>query len=311
MMEEKPKVKIKRGETRVSDRQNWWPYLLIGIGLFFLLGNLGIIAGLFRLWPLILVAVGVMLLFGKTGNPTVKHEHFSEPVEATESARVRLNLAVGEHNVTSTPTPDTLIDADLTFVGEVDFTVSGEQEKVVSLSQSPGFTAEWLNPANWFNQNQKLRWDVGLNPNVPIDLDVHGGVGAARLDLGNLNLTHVEVGGGVGEIDLTLPARGEYDGYLKIGVGAFRITVPSGANADLRIKGGVGECNVTLPLDVAVRLDARTGIGDIHVPSRLTRVSGGGDGISKSGVWETADFASAERKVVIDFEGGVGELRVR
>jgi hypothetical protein len=310
-MEEKPKIKIKRGETRVSDRQNWWPYLLIGIGLFFLLGNLGIIAGLLRLWPLILVAVGVMLLFGKTGNPTVKHEHFSEPVEGAESARVKLNLAVGEHNVMSTTTPDTLIDADLTYVGEVAFAVSGEQEKVVSLSQSPAFTVEWLNPANWFNHNQKLRWDVGLSPNVPIDLDVHGGVGAARLDLSNLNLTHIEVGGGVGEIDLTLPARGDYDGYLKIGVGEFRISVPSGASTDLRVKGGVGECTINVPPDAAVRLDARTGIGDISVSPRMTRVSGGGDGISKSGVWETPDFASAERKIVIDYDGGVGELRVR
>lgn len=310
-MEEKPKVKIKRGATRVSDRQNWWPYLLIGIGLFFLLGNLNIIAGLFRLWPLILIAIGVMLLFGKTGSATVKHERFSEPVDGAESARVKLNLAVGEHNVTSTTTPDTLIDADLTYVGEVAFAVSGEQEKMVSLSQSPAFTVEWLNPANWFNHNQKLHWDIGLSPDVPIDLDVHGGVGAARLDLSNLSLTHVEVGGGVGEIDLTLPARGDYDGYLKIGVGEFRITVPSGASADLRIKGGVGECTVNVPPDAAVRLDARTGIGDISVPLRMTRVSGGGDGISKSGVWETSDFASAERKIVIDFDGGVGELRVR
>jgi hypothetical protein len=310
-MDEKPKVKIKRGEGRVSDRQNSWPYLLIGIGIFFLLGNLGIIAGLIRLWPLILIAIGAMLLFGKTGNPTVKHEHFSAPVDGAESARVKLNLAVGEHHVTAATTPDTLIDADLTYVGEVAFTVSGERDKVVSLSQSPAFTVEWLNPANWFNNNRKLRWDVGLSPNVPIDLDVHGGVGEARLDLSNLSLTHVEVGGGVGEIDLTLPGKGDYDGYLKIGVGEFRITVPSGASADLRIKGGVGECTVNIPPDAAAQINARTGIGDIHVPSRMTRVSGGGDGISKSGVWETPDFAGAGRKIVIDFDGGVGELRVR
>ena len=31
-MEEKPKVKVKRGETRVSGEQNWWPYILIGKG---------------------------------------------------------------------------------------------------------------------------------------------------------------------------------------------------------------------------------------------------------------------------------------
>jgi hypothetical protein len=196
-------------------------------------------------------------------------------------------------------------------LGEVNFAVSGEREKVVSLSQSPAFTMEWLNPANWFNNRERLRWDIGLTPNVPLDLDIHGGVGEALLDLSSLNLSHVDVNGGVGEIDLSLPSRGDYDGYLNIGVGEFNITIPSGANSDLRIKGGVGSCKVNVPPDLALRINARMGLGDIHVPSRLTRVNGGGEGISKSGVWETSDFASAERKVVIDFDGGVGELRVR
>jgi hypothetical protein len=170
---------------------------------------------------------------------------------------------------------------------------------------------EWLNPANWFNRSEPLRWDIGLTPNVPLDLDVHGGVGEANLDLSSLNLSHVDVNGGVGEIDLSLPSRGDYDGYLNIGVGEFNITIPSGANSNLRVKGGVGSCKVNVPPELPLRINARMGLGDIHVPSRLTRVNGGGEGISKSGVWETPDFASAERKVVIDFDGGVGELRVR
>lgn len=310
-MEEKPKVKVKRSQARMSSDQNWWPYILIAIGLFFLLANLGVVAGLIRLWPLILIVIGVMLLFGRTGAVTVKREHFSAPIGDAASARVKLDLSVGRHHVTAVASPDTLVEADVAYVGEVNFAVSGEQEKVVSLSQTPAFALEWLNPAKWFGNRDELGWDIGLSPNIPIDLDVHGGVGKSRLDLSRLNLTGLDVSGGVGEIDLTLPDQGDFDGRLKIGVGAFRITALSGASANLQIKGGVGECTVNVPSDAAVRVQARMGLGDVSVPARLARLSGDTEGISKSGVWETPDFASAERKIVIDFDGGVGALRVR
>ncbi len=309
-MQEKPKVKIKRGEVR--DTQNWWPYILIAIGIFFLLANLGIVAGLIRLWPLILIVVGLMLLFGHTGSVAIKRAHFEAPVDNAESARVRLNLPVGRNHIGTASTPDKLIEADITHVGEVDFAVTGEREKMVSLSQSSTFYMEWLNPATWFNNKQELYWEIGLSPNVPIDLDVNGGVGESRLDLSGLNLSRVEVGGGVGEIDLTLPNSGDYDGYLKTGVGSLKITMPSGANANLQVKGGIGECIINVPGDAAVRVQARMGVGDIRVPSRMSKVSGGdGDFVSKSGVWETPGFASAEHQIIIDFDGGVGALNIR
>jgi hypothetical protein len=309
-MEEKPKVKLKRGEPR--DTQNWLPYILIGIGVLFLLSNFGIIAGLFRLWPLILIGVGVMFLFGRTGSAPVKRTHFEAPLDNADSARVRLNLSVGRNRVSAVSAPDKLIEADITHVGDVEFAVTGEQEKMVSLSQSSAFHMEWLNPATWFNNEKELRWDVGLSPNVPVDLDVNGGVGETRLDLSSLHLSHLEVGGGVGAIDLSLPNNGDYDGYLKIGVGSFKITVPSGANANLQVKGGVGECIVNVPADAAVRVQAHMGVGEINMPARITRISGDdGDFVSKRGVWETSNFVSADRQIVIDFEGGVGEFSVR
>jgi hypothetical protein len=311
-MDEKPKVKIKRGSPRPSENQNWWPYLLIGIGVLFLLGNLGVIAGLFRLWPLILIGIGLMLLFNRTGGSRVKHEHFSAPVESATSARVKLDLSLSDTNVKAVSTPDTLIDAELAFIGEVEFAVSGDQEKIVSLGNAYN---EWLNPANWrlFGPWEAMRWEVGLNPNIPLDLDIHCGLGRALLDLSNLHLTDLDVSGGVGEMELNLSSKGDhYNGRLKIGVGAFKLNIPSGTSADLQVRGGVGECVITLPADSAVRIRGRMGLGEVNMPARLTRVSGSnGDFVSQSGVWETSDFASAERKIVIDFDGGVGSLRVR
>ena len=44
----------------------------------------------------------------------------------------------------------------------------------------------------------KYKWDVRLNREVPMDLNVHFGAGHAQLDLGNLNLRSVEVNMGGG-----------------------------------------------------------------------------------------------------------------
>ncbi|MBZ0287305.1 MAG: hypothetical protein K8I30_06805, partial [Anaerolineae bacterium] len=64
--------------------------------------------------------------------------------------------------------------------------------------------------------------------------------------------------------------------------------------------------------DAAVRIMAKTGIGDLDIPPRFKRVSGGEDDfIGKSGVWETPGFNESARQLTIDFDGGIGQLRLR
>ena len=65
---------------RQGYRSLFWPIILIGVGLIWLLGNFGIISGanlavLFRLWPLALIVIGLDLLFGRQSR---SEEHTSE-----------------------------------------------------------------------------------------------------------------------------------------------------------------------------------------------------------------------------------------
>lgn len=269
---------------------------------------------------------------GDKGDEEIKHGHFSEPVGEATSARVRIDFSVGESTVTALNTSDNLIEADLTYVGEIEMKATGEQEKVVHLSQMAG-AAEWLRSAvGWIGSGQRLRWDIALTPNIPLNLDLHGGAGRSTLDLSALQLTGLNLGAGAGEFVLHLPG-GKYNARYSGGVGRSTISVPSGADIDLnvssgagevnldigegaavnaRISGGVGQCNVSVPADAAVRLEARTGIGSINAGARLQRLSAsGGEFWDKGGVWETANYETAERKIVIHFEGGVGALNVR
>lgn len=314
-MDEKPTVTVRKSKDSSGGNPNMAAYILIGIGIFFLLGNLGIIAGILRLWPLIFVAIGIYLLMGRNNAPSeLHHEHFSAPKGETQSARVKLNLSVGEASIAPVSDPTVLIEADVTSIGEVRFVAEGEADKFVSLGQTSNMSTEWLNPANWFHHDtyKDLRWTVGLNPDVPTNLDIQGGVGQARIDLSRFDLTGLEIASGVGEMNVTLPARAAHlAAEVRVGVGKLDLTIPSGTSVEATVKGGVGETNITLPMETAARVEASSGVGELKVTSRLQKISGTESGISPRGVWETPDFESAERKIVIHFDGGIGALRVR
>ncbi|MEP7291887.1 MAG: hypothetical protein ABI835_08885 [Chloroflexota bacterium] len=263
----------------------------------------------------------------------LKHQQFKAALDGAISAQVRIDLAVGEANITALSSESAnLLEADLTYVGEVELMVEGETEKVVRLRQKSE-ASDWVRGASgWFNNRQPLRWDVVLTPTIPLNLEVHSGAGRSNFDLSALKLTGLHVASGAGELVAKFPA-GEYEAKISGGVGRSAIQIPADAfvnlnlssgagevNLDIaegaalvaRISGGVGACNVRVPAGAAVRLEARTGIGSINVGGLLQRVSGkGGDFWDKGGVWETANFEDAERQIVISFNGGVGAFTLR
>jgi Domain of unknown function (DUF5668)/N-terminal domain of toast_rack, DUF2154 len=303
MESEKP----KRGEP---DSNRTAAYILIGIGILFLLVNVFDI-NWGRLWPLVLVILGLYLLFGRNniGSPA-KTGYFSAPLGGTKSARVNLHLSVGDATVTPLTGSDKLIDAEVHYVGEIDFSVFGEEEKIVTLRQTSDSGLQWINPATWFANFDGLPWRVGLSPDVPLDLNISGGAGRSELNLHGLNITGVRLQGGVGQMKVSLPtSMNSYDVQIQGGVGETRLDVPADTTSSIKIQGGVGQVVVNTPSEIAMRVRSR---GSVSVPSRFIRTAGGDSDfeLGKTGTWETSDFASAAHKIEIDYEGGVGALRV-
>lgn len=269
---------------------------------------------------------------GTRGEDLVKNQTFSAGLENAESARVRIDLSVGEANVHTLSESDNLIEADITYVGEVEFEVSGNSEKVVNLRQVS-------NPANWLrgvlnqiSSVRNLKWDVALSPNVPTQLELHGGVGEAKIDLRDLNVTGLNINMGTGRVAAVLPAAQQYAAKINGGVGEFDVTIPeetsvdlsvqagtgeitlrygAGATGTLRVSGGIGETNIVLPPNTAARIEAKTGIGGVSIRGHhLQKVRGGEEFIGVKGVWETPDYESADKRITIRFEGGIGALNV-
>lgn len=257
-------------------------------------------------------------MVGKLGSDEeAKTETFKTSLAGTTRAQIKLNLSVGRVNVYALADSDQLIEATVTYTGELEFSVSGEAEKTVRLGQKPGFT-DFATPVKdaiaKFTNRDDLRWDIGLNPAVPLEMEIDCGVGSSGLNLTGLNLTKLDVDGGVGEIRLTLPTSPEaYKVEVDNGVGAVNVTVPDGAHPLIEMEGGVGGMTISLPEATAARLKATAGLGGITVPARFRRVSGesGLAGIGASGTWETEGFALATQKISVEYSGGVGGLSVR
>ncbi|MEP7285529.1 MAG: DUF5668 domain-containing protein [Chloroflexota bacterium] len=321
-------------------RSLFWPLLLILIGGVWLLQNFGIITGaniaaLLRLWPILLIVGGVEILLAPRqprlaafigvgalvaalgialvgpafglGKVEVTTKEFTAPLDKATAARVDLNLSVGKANVAALLDSPNLIDANLTYVGAIDFKVSGDTDKRVTLKQSEN--SGW----NWFNtfDNNELQWNVALNPTIPLALNIKGGVGPSTLELGKLNLASLSINAGVGESTLTLPASDKtYNVTIDGGVGGINATLPANTSVNISINGGVGNATLDVPADAAVQVISNSGLGKINVPSNFTLLTDG-SGKNRNGTYETPDFSSAKNKIVITYDGGVGNLTIR
>ncbi len=245
--------------------------------------------------------------------PTLKTDRFSAPLDGTTSAHIHLGLSAGEMTVRAASDPTSLIDAEVTYLGEIDFRVLGDAEKSVVLSQKVEWMLEWFNPANW-SAVSDLRWTVNLSPVVPLRLEINGGAGRCHFDLSGLNLTALTVNGGAGEIDLTLPALDRsYEASINGGLGEIKIAIAPGAALNLNVRSGVGSVVINTPDDAAVHVDARLGLGETQAGTRFTRVGGSESDLpfAQHSVWETPGFAGVARSITIRYEGGVGSLNVR
>ena len=245
------------------------------------------------------------------GDVELKHATFKDSLEGATSADVKLNFTVAHTTLRAlAETSGNLIEADVDYVGEIEFEADGSPNRRVKLRQEG---KSFFRGRDLFGKNKKeVKWDIRLTQKLPIALRIKGGVGKSDLDLTGLNLRKLKLNSGVGEMKAIFPVQDEtLDVDLKAGVGKTHLVIPSGIATDISIKGGVGEVIVDIAPDVALRVEASTGMGETSVPKHLNKVKGGRNFFGGSGIWETDNFAQAERQVHISFKGGIGSFKVR
>jgi hypothetical protein len=193
------------------------------------------------------------------------------------SARVNIKMGVGELNVDSGA--DDLLDAQFTYniekwQPEVLYEISGSEGRLTV--KQPDSTGD-INIPN--DDDIKNEWNLKLNNDIPLDLDINLGVGESNLELSGLTLDNLDIQTGVGET--TIDLSGDW------------------ANSfDVDIEGGVGKTTVHLPSEVGVRVETQTGIGAINVYGLIQN----GD------TYTNPAYDDASTILDITVQGGIGEI---
>jgi hypothetical protein len=287
------------------------PMILIGLGVVFLLNNLGLLAWsvwdvIFRLWPILLIAVGLDVLIGRrsiwgsllalvltlailagvvwlfesgviTGQAGAAEE-ITQALDGATRAEVILAPAVGRLHVEALPESNFLVSGVVRPISgervKPDFSVQDETA-TLSLRSEGAFTPFTL---GWGGE---LGWDLGLNSDVPLELATSLGAGQADLDLSGLMVSDLRVSMGVGQTTVVLP-----DG------GRFRA----------KIDGAIGQTIVVIPAGLEARIRFDTALVGRNVPAGFRR---------QGDVYTSSGYASAEDRVDLEVAQAIGFVTIR
>lgn len=134
-----------------------------------------------------------------------------------------------------------------------------------------------------FNRsNQNNHWDIQLNNDIPIDLDVDMGVSKATLNLNEIQLNKLTIDGGVS--DSTIDLRGEWQNNLQ-------------GNIDI----GVGKMTLLMPKQTGIKLSIDKGLGKIEMKDFIAQ---------GNNVYINEAYENSETSIELDIDIGVGNLKV-
>ncbi|NLG66807.1 MAG: DUF4097 domain-containing protein [Actinobacteria bacterium] len=285
-------------------RSLFWPVVLIGVGVIWLLANLNVIpAGglwiLARFWPLLLVWIGLDILLGHrsalwgagigivavgvavllaVGGPSwgwesggisreLYVERFSEPKGQATSAEIFLDLSNAPTTLKQTEEPGTLIDATIAHRGQVHFTVSGDVRRRVEMAYT-GSGGGWS--GNWGWEGGDERWDISLGGGIPIDLELDLSSGWTRGDLTGLDLQSLTVRASSGSVELQLPSGSDrpYPVKWEASSGAARVDVADEADLEMeiRMRSGSYTLHMGRNVDAVVTVNGSSGRFTLDVP---------------------------------------------
>ncbi len=294
------------------------PLILIGIGILLLLNQMGTVpwdiwATLWRLWPVVFILIGLDILVSASrstlvyilgllvalaiiggsiayiviqggvvpaGRPAAGSETVAEALQDADSGRVTLKPGVSRLQV------DALSDSPNFVEGRIDYgqySLQAEKQYTVSGGRAT-FTLRARSKSGqfWGPGDHSERWELNFTPRVPIEISVDSGVGTMSLHLTDLQVTRLDVNAGVGSTTIAFPK-------------AAGMTKAS-------IQAGVGSITVRIPSNVGVRLHVSRGLGSVSVASRMVR--SGND-------YVTDNYNTAENRLELDINGGLGSITVQ
>jgi hypothetical protein len=255
----------------------FWGILFIVLASLLLFQQLGWIEG--NIWgyfgALAFMFFGLWLIGSYfSRNRPVEGERVSIPLEGAGSAHISIDHGAGKIHVCAGAPAGTLLTG--TFANGLDVRSRREGDRLmVKMRNPPGF---WT-----WSPGTSLDWEMQLNTDIPLRLDIDSGASASILDLSDLQVTELDLDTGASSVELTLPARaGLTRADIDAGVAAVKVTIPDGVAARIRTQGGLSAINVN--------------------QSRFPSQGGG--------IYQSPDYATAANRVELEIESGVGAVDI-
>ncbi|WMJ80013.1 toast rack family protein [Clostridium sp. MB40-C1] len=131
-------------------------------------------------------------------------------------------------------------------------------------------------------KDNKYKWNLAFNKDVPIDMNIEGGAVEGHIDLSKLNLNKLFIATGVSDMDIDLS--GDYKQNIKA-----------------EIEGGVGSLKIYLPKNIGVKVNAGKGVGRIKV-----------DGLKKDqDEYVNESYGKTKNNIYLNIGVGVGEVEIK
>jgi hypothetical protein len=216
---------MRRGEF-------FWGSLLVLLGVLFFLQTAGYLTGdVFSwFWPFVIIAIGIWVLLGGFGVQVDfnRANKFSIPLQDAKEAHLEINHGAGQIEVSAGANTGDFLTGMAGVVMDHSSRLDGDRLEV-KIDAGPSFMP-FLGPEGGV-------WRFRLNPDLPISLDIDAGASRLDLDLRDLQVNHLSFDGGASRISLTLPARLENTmADLEAGAAGIELNVPQGVGLRLRLK---------------------------------------------------------------------------
>lgn len=258
-----------------------WAIVLVMVGLWLLLSNVGLLPGASWgiFWAIVLIIIGVVLIVGVARRGQVVMVDDSVPLGTASAARLHIKHGAGRLQLQGAEGPGHLVWG--TFGSGVNKTVQqlGDRLDVVLAMDAAAFADR---VASFSGQGRGYEWNVAVNSAVPVDLKLETGASDQHIDLSRVRATRFDLTTGASSTLLVLPAAAGY--------------------TEARVSSGAAAIKITVPQGVALRVTGSVGLGSLKVNE--ARFPKAGD------TYESTDFATAPNRVHLTVEGGVGSVEI-
>ncbi len=267
-------------EQRGNNVAITWGIFILSFGIVLLLQATGVIewrlwGTLWKFWPVLIIALGLAIIIPRRlgwllaaieivaigicvwvsaaqyapslgHDLTIVEQRFTYPVIGVERADVKIDFSAGSLVVTGLQKNSQL----LTEISDGHEAQGKPQEQVVTMDAS---FAEWegnvdiivvpINSRFW--DDWPVRWNLGFNPDVSIDMEIRCDGSRASLILDNLDVDALSLEMNVSSGTLTLPASaGDTVVNLDMNVSNLEIIVPKNVAVKIKIDNNLSAVSI-------------------------------------------------------------------